>query len=173
VLASNCAPAGRSKVSPCQCRTGCSPRAARQELGAGLAQAQAAPADFLAPAGVDPGAQGLGDELGAQADAQGRPPRRQTLFQGGAFRVQEGVAVGFIDADGAAQHHGEVGFPQGGREIVDAGLQGGDRPAPLRQHFAENTRVLEGHVTDDRHMAGCSWIDHCLSPGLIKIRAAC
>ena len=72
------------------------------------------------------------------------------------------MVVALVDADGPAQQHQEIAFPDlGGAEIVERRLAIADGDAPRGKGFGEEAQILERYVADGE--AGARFGNHLLS----------
>src|SRR5690606_36617929 len=107
-------------------------------------QVQRRVADVLAAGGDDAGPGGAGDQLGAQADAQGGGSRGDPPGDECGLLAEEAVGAGLVDPDGAAEDDEQVGAEQLRLvQRVDAGIAVGDPVAAPLQPRAEDPQVLD------------------------------
>ncbi len=117
----------------------------------GIRQGHGRPADFLGLARIDARAQGRGDDLRAQADAQRGPHLKHTLTHGVDLGLQPRVKAGVVDTDGAAQHHQQIGPGQGRRvDGLHARVQVLDVEATLGQHGGKDAQILKRQVANNQ-----------------------
>src|ERR1044071_8139300 len=101
--------------------------------------------------GINAGAQGVADELGAEADAERGLARSQEFFDEAKLFFQEGIAVLLIHAHGAA-HYDQGPDSVGGRGNRSAFFSrdqiGGGEPS-LYQGRGEGSEMFVGDVAED------------------------
>src|SRR5579883_975594 len=116
---------------------------------ASLAQKQRRPADLLAAAGIDAGAQGACHHLGTETDAEHGSPRGEAFADRVELVGDEGIDLLFIGADRPAEDDQEIGRRDvRGLEIIDRRLAIGDGPAAALQHRGKAAEILEGDMAD-------------------------
>ena len=126
-------------------------RAAPQQIRVGVAgQFHRVPADFLLLAAAHGGTQRGGQQLAAQADAQDRPFVLEGLIDEAHGVHQEGVAVEFVHAHGAAQDDESGGVS----DVLGDGFAGegahvlGFQSVAL-QHLGDDAQVFALDVLQD------------------------
>lgn len=106
-------------------------------------------ADLGVPGCRDLGAQRAGEQLGAQADAEGPPTSAGSGPDGTDLGTEEGVPVTVVGADRPAEDDEEVGCAHGVFvDLVHAGVQVAHGVAALDQERVDEAEVFEGKVPD-------------------------
>lgn len=116
---------------------------------AGLGQRHRPPADFLEVAGIDAAAQRFRHQLRAEADAERRPLPTEAMLDQRDFTDNEGVVLGLVDADRAAENDHEICIPDRGVvEVVDRGIAERDVPALALHDGREQAQILKRNVAE-------------------------
>jgi len=127
-------------------------------------QCERAEADLDRPGRPDLCAQGLGQELRAEADTERGAAAVESRRDGGLRGAQERVAIVVVHPDRSAEDDEQVGPVDGVRvELVDAGIEKGGLVAALRQQGSEDAEVFEGDVADGEGRSGGAGRGHALS----------
>jgi hypothetical protein len=127
------------------------------------------PADLPVGAAANPGAEGGGQELGAEADPQNRHVAGEGLADDGHLGRQMAMPRGVVHAHGAAEHDQARVSVQGGPGVgLATEVHVANPEAGVLQEGIEGAEDLERHVLEDEQLPHTSRapssVVHCPGP---------
>ena len=154
--ASRVAPAGSSKVSPCQCKGMVAPGSSGKFLPGLVREPNRKPADLVLRALRHARAERIGEQLRTETDPHHFFPRLQRLADEPALRLQPRMIAVLIDVHLAA--HDREQIERGGRLISAMQVRHVKRMTPGRGPVSDFARTLGGGVLKhgDVHASFCS-----------------
>src|SRR5579875_59264 len=120
------------------------------------------PPDLLDPGGINFRTERAGDELGAKANAEGRPPGCKAGCEKIDFVSKKWIFVFFINANGCAKDNKKIGCCRvSGRERMNARVVIPEFIPCCAQRLSQSAEILEMNVPYD----GCGFHRHGISSG--------